>query len=58
MFISFVGPPVSEFNPENCVKEWLKTVIVMQTTLLAQSLQNGHARYPIVKISGKFSEGI
>jgi hypothetical protein len=22
-FISLVGPPVSEFNPENYVKEWL-----------------------------------
>jgi hypothetical protein len=24
MFISLVGPPISEFNPENYVKEWLK----------------------------------
>jgi hypothetical protein len=24
MFISLVGPPVSEFNPENYVKEWLE----------------------------------
>jgi hypothetical protein len=24
MFISLDGPPISEFNPENFVKEWLK----------------------------------
>jgi hypothetical protein len=24
MFISLVDPPISEFNPENCVNEWLK----------------------------------
>jgi hypothetical protein len=24
MLISLVGPPISEFNPENYVKEWLK----------------------------------
>jgi hypothetical protein len=24
MFISVVGPPMSEFNPEDYVKEWLK----------------------------------
>jgi hypothetical protein len=24
MSISLVGPPISEFNPENYVKEWLK----------------------------------
>jgi hypothetical protein len=24
MFISLVGPPISEFNPESYVKEWLK----------------------------------
>jgi hypothetical protein len=24
MFISLVGPPISGFNPEICVKEWLK----------------------------------
>jgi hypothetical protein len=24
MFISLVGPPISEFNPENYVKQWLK----------------------------------
>jgi hypothetical protein len=35
-----------------------KKVITMQTTLLAQPLQKGHAKYPIVKISGKFSKGI
>jgi hypothetical protein len=24
MFISVVGSPITEFNPENCVIEWLK----------------------------------
>jgi hypothetical protein len=24
VFISLVGPPISEFNPENYMKEWLK----------------------------------
>jgi hypothetical protein len=58
MFISLDGPPISEFNPENYVKEWLKKVIAMQTTLLAQPLQKGHAKYPIIKISGKSSKGM
>jgi hypothetical protein len=40
------------------VKQWLKKVIAMQTTLLAQALQKGHAKYPIAKISGKFSKGM
>jgi hypothetical protein len=30
----------------------------MQTTLIAQPLQKGPAKYPIVKISGKFSKGM
>jgi hypothetical protein len=33
-------------------------VIAMQTTLLAQSLQKGCAKYPIVKTSGNFSKGM
>jgi hypothetical protein len=58
MFISLVGPPTSEFNPENYVKQWLKKVIAVQTTLLAQLLQKCHTKYPILKISGKFSKGM
>jgi hypothetical protein len=38
-FVSLVGPTINEFNPENHVKEWLKKVNAMQTTLLAQLLQ-------------------
>jgi hypothetical protein len=56
MFISLVGHPISEFNPENYVKEWLKKVITMQTTLLAQGLQKGHVKYPIVKTYEKISK--
>jgi hypothetical protein len=56
IFISLVGPPINEFNPENHVKEWLKKVNAMQTTLLAQLLRTGHTKYSTIKISGKFSK--
>jgi hypothetical protein len=31
-------------------------VTAVQITLLAQLLQKGHAKYPIVKMNGKFFE--
>jgi hypothetical protein len=39
VFISSVGLLLSEFNPENYVKERLKEVFATQTTLLAQLLK-------------------
>jgi hypothetical protein len=42
MFIALVGPPVSEFNPENYMKGWLKKTAAMHTTRPAQLLQKGH----------------
>lgn len=55
-FVSLVGPPINEFHPGNHVKEWLKKVKAMQTTLPAQLLQTGHTKYSTIKISGKFSK--
>jgi hypothetical protein len=57
IFISLVSPLINEFNPKKFVKEWPIKVTVMQITLLAQLLQKGHAKYPIVKMNGKNFEG-
>lgn len=60
MFLSLVGHPICEFNPENYVKEnaW-KGITPMQTTLFAaHRLQGGHTKWPRLKIYGKISKGM
>jgi hypothetical protein len=58
MCIFLVGPPTNEFSPDNRMIEWLKKGHCHADYTSLQPLQKGHTKYPIVKISEKFSEGV